>query len=881
MSGGGRQRPPAPRASYRLQLRGHGVDLEAARRLLPYLARLGVSHLYLSPIQHARTGSTHGYDGVDPRIVDPVLGGERALERLAEAARAQGLGLILDVVPNHLAAHPENPFFADVLARGPGSRFADWFDIDWEAGGGRLVLPVLAAPRRACLERGEVRLEEEDGRVQLRAGGLRLPLADGTRPPGADLSPAALEGLLRRQHYELVYWRRASPRTNYRRFFDVNELVAVRCDEPRVFAGTHGAVADFLEQGWIDGLRVDHVDGLGDPDRYLRLLRRLAPAPKLLLVEKILAPDESLPRRWPVDGTTGYEYLNAAEALFQDAAGCARLERGWARRVGARGSFDAAARAGRRRAVRELLQPELRRAARALEANAPRGRPLDAREARSALEAFASHLDAYRVYPRRAGLGDDERRRVRGALTAAARDGAPRRALAVLRRVLLAAEADPARLDAARRVQQLCGAAAAKGVEDTALYAHAPLHARAEVGGEPGRPLGDPVADFHAAMSARVRRPRGLLAACTHDTKRSADVRARLDVLSERPEVWHAALDRWRRQNAGLRRRAGGPDPRTELFFYQTLMGIWPPGGMAGLGVDERRALADRVDAYMRKAMREAKRETRWIDPDEGFERALQRFVRGALLPPRGRSSFLDDADRFACTLVRPGLWNALARRLLQLTTPGIPDVYQGDECWRFDLVDPDNRRPVDFRGLARRLASLEGFDRADAPSRARLLRAWLARPEDGRLALHVVRRTLAARRRAPELFLGGAYAPVRAVGEGAERILAFARRRGRRAALVVVPRLTAGAVPEPGAAPCGEAAWGDTCLRLPPQLAGVRLHRVLAGGEAPRGSRPRLAEVLASLPVAMWTTDREPDGARRPGTRRRGHRTSARSRED
>lgn len=841
-------------ASYRLQLRANGVDLAAARRLVPYLERLGVSHLYLSPILRARPGSLHGYDVIDPRVVDPALGGERALERLADAAHAHGLALLVDVVPNHMAADPEGPCFGDVLARGRASCFAHWFDVDWEAGGGRIVLPVLPAPRRACLERGEVRLERAYGEVRLRAGGLCLPLAPETRPERTRSSPAELERLLRRQHYELRYWRTADARINYRRFFDLSELIALRADDPRVFAETHGALAALLETGRIDGLRVDHVDGIAEPGRYLRQLRRIAPRPALILVEKILAPDEALPARWPVDGATGYGYLNAAEAVFLDPAGCRRIEADWARRTGVSLSFAETARRAKRRVATTLLRPELERAVRALLASTPAGSRLDRRAARAALVAFASHLDVYRVYPRQAGLDPRERRRVSLALAGAAEDGAPRAGLDALERLLLSGFEGP-QLDAAARVQQLCVSAAAKGVEDTAFYAQAPLLSRAEVGGDPGRPLDDPVSDLHATLTARVKRPRGLLALSTHDTKHSVDVRARLDVLSERPDAWCEALDRWLELNAPLRRRAGGPDVATELLFYQTLVGVWPLGGLAAAGPDARRELAERLDAYMGKAVREAKQRTSWRQRDERFERSVTRFVRGALLPPRGRSAFLEDVERFAAAVARPGLWNGLAQRLLQLTAPGIADVYQGDETWRFDLVDPDNRRPVDFAGLARRLGGLRRFDAADTAGRRRLLRRLVRRPEDGRLPLHVLHRTLAARRRDPELFLGAAYLPLVAEGEKAAHVVAFARRHRRRAALVVVPRLAASPRLASPAAPVGRAIWGDTRIALPAALAGRRLICALSGRRLTPGRTLAIGDALDPLPVALWVT--------------------------
>ncbi|HKJ24059.1 MAG TPA: malto-oligosyltrehalose synthase, partial [Myxococcota bacterium] len=516
-------------------------------------------------------------------------------------------------------------------------------------------------------------------------------------------------------------------------------------------------------------------------------------------------------------------------------------------------SFAEVARAAKRRAMGTILRPELERAVRALAAVAPAAGPLEPRTARKALVAFASHLEVYRVYPRPGGLDAPGRRRVRDALAKAADDGAPRAGLDALRRLLLSRTRAAARIAAARRVQQLCVSAAAKGVEDTAFYAHAPVLSRAEVGGEPGRPLGDPVAAFHAAMAARAKRPRGLSAGSTHDTKRSADVRARLDVLSERPEAWLAAVDRWHHENATLRRRCGGPDAATELLFYQTLVGVWPLAGRASTGADERRTLADRLVAYMEKATREAERRTSWLRPDARFERALSQFVRGALLPRGGRSAFLDDVDRFAGEVTRPGLWNALARRLLQLAAPGVPDLYQGDELWCFDLVDPDNRRRVDFAARARVLDAVERVAAADRGRRLDTLRAWVRRPEDGRLALYVTRRGLAARRAAPELFVAGGYEPVRVVGEGAHEVLAFLRRRGRRAALAVVPRLAARRAPEPGAAPVGAAAWGDTRLVLPRGLARRRLTCWLTGrGRAADRDLP-LGEALDTLPVGLW----------------------------
>jgi len=938
-----------PRATYRLQLR-QGVDLRAARQKLPYLAHLGVSHLYLSPVFAAREGSTHGYDVVDPDRLDPALGGERDLAGLAAAAERHGMALLLDVVPNHMAASPQSPAFADVLAHGPASRRAPWFDVDWgerRDGHAPLMLPFLGERLPRAVARGEIAPERRGRAIVLRAPGRVLPLDPATLPrllaaaprrlraedrdrdaEALDAAFRALRGLpprsarargereersdaalgmlearlrassatrravdaaleeirapaarrrllrfVRAQPYRLAFWRTAE-HLNYRRFFDVNELIAVRVEDPEVFGATHAKLLSWVERGWVGGLRIDHVDGLLDPERYLRRLRDAVDAvwparergPFPLYVEKILAHGEQLPRSWPVDGTTGYEFGVGMEEALLDPEGVAAVERGWQRVTGRRGSFHDAALRGKRRVLGDLLAPDLRRLVRlARTALRDGGSAPPAERVRVALRELIVHLPVYRTYADARGrLSAADRRVLEGAFADARRTG--RAAEAVLDAleavVLRGAAGDPARAELLRRLQQVSGPAAAKGVEDTALYAHVPLASRNEVGSEPDAPPERAVAGLHAAARARARHyPAALLAGSTHDTKRSADVRARLDVISEMPAAWLEAVARWRRWNRPHRTRIGrslAPDPAAEWLFYQTLAGVWPaphPRAPEALPeASERASLLERVQAYLEKAAREAKEHTRWIDPRPRYEAALRDFV-GAALDPAG--PFLADFAAVARRLVRPGAWNALSRTLVQLAAPGVPDVYQGDELFRLALVDPDNRRPVDF---PRRRNALDAIARAFAAGgrrRAALLAALREHPEDGRVKLHLVARACALRREHPALFAGG-YVPLRARGERADHVLAFGRHAGRERAVAVAPRLPltlAG-----GAAPVGSEVWGDTHIALPAALRARAFRCALTGRrvEPVRGRAPRLVvgDVLGDLPVALLVAE-------------------------
>ena len=900
----------APSATYRLQLHA-GFPLARARELVDYLARLGVSHVYASPLLRARRGSQHGYDVVDPTALDPELGAEADLEALASELRAQAMGLVVDIVPNHMATSSENPFWEDVLAHGRSSPFAVWFDVDWDAARGKILLPVLGDLRARVVTRGELSLAYTDGQLRLRyydqsfpldpatvplvlargverlgrldrarvqaivdalrnlpsrasmaiaegaarraaaadALGRLRALYDGTRAARAHVDTAVarfatgaggatrLAALMDAQAYRLVYWRRAAGEVSYRRFFNVGDLVGVRVEEPAVFEATHARVRDWVARGWIDALRVDHIDGLADPRGYLARLRAEAPVP--VYVEKILTGDERLPADWPVAGTTGYEFLNALEAIFIHPHGAATID-AWYRRLAPAPGFEEVARAGKRRMLATWLAPDARRLGRDLaRILRHRTRGLRKRDLTDAIVEVMVHFPVYRTYIDADGVSSTDRGIVERALAGAkSARRARRRAVDLVRDALLGSDDDPRRLAFVRRFQQTTAPVMAKGVEDTALYRWIPLVARNEVGGDPGAPLDGAVARFHAANQDRAARwPRSLLATSTHDTKRSADVRARLDVLSEVPERWLAAVERWRAWSRPHRRLVQGrfgPDRNTEYLLYQTIVGVWPLGGLADPAFG---GLRERVRDYMLKAVREAKVQTSWIAPSAGFEDAVRAFV-DAVFAAR---AFLADVDAFVGAIARPGLWNALARTLVHLTAPGVPDVFQGDELWSFALTDPDNRRPVDF---ARRRAALDAL-----PDAARATEL-VADPEDGRVKLHVVRTALAIRRLQPDVFAGD-YEPLTAIGPAAEHVFAFARSASNGAAITIVPRVTAGLVSDPRRPPIGAGVWTSTEIRLPPRLASLGYADALTGTTV-AGESLALGDVLATFPVAL-----------------------------
>ena len=903
-------RPACERVRATLRLQFHaGFTLDHARRQVPYFAALGVSHLYASPLLASQPGSTHGYDGIAHDRIDPELGGEAALRALVAELRAHGMGLLLDIVPNHMAASLENPWWHDVLELGRASEFADWFDIDWDAGDGRLLLPWLPAPLADLARDADLALgwDGERQRIHLHAGGsLRVPLAAAgyalalsPQGPEADLGPlarlaamfatardrtgfdaargalaaalaaaptlhaaldAALErflpvdadgrarmhALLAAQPWRLAGWRAAPQRINWRRFFDVGALVALRVERPEVFDAVHAYPLALFEQGLLDGLRVDHVDGLRDPAGYCRRLRAAldARAPRrpagvpqrgLLLVEKILAGDEDMPGDWGVDGSTGYDFMEQLGALLHDPAGASALDAAW-RALGGPAPFAVVALEARREVLRHGFAADFRRLLARMAALMPEA---DHAALGRALEALLVQLPVYRTYITGPGCKARDRD-VLHLAAAAARTGLDEAAAASIERLLTLAcgdaPCDPAaRADALAALQQLSPPIAAKAIEDTAFYRFGRLLSRNEVGGDPAVLARSP-ADFHAHCAHRARHwPAALLATATHDHKRGEDLRARLAVLSGAADWWSGLLRDWlRRRPAGFAPARPLPQAADRAMLLQTLLGAWPPGLDPG-DADGVHALGERIAGWQRKALREAGLRSDWTSPDTDYETACTDFLAGWLDDPACRGTLHAAVQRIAPA----GALNGLAQALLRCTAPGVPDLYQGTELWDHSLVDPDNRRPVDF---ATRAAAL-----ARAGDAASLLRRWC----DGTVKLAVVARALAARRRCPAVFAEGAYLPVPVRGRHAGRVLAFLRRHGATEALVAVPLRPCPLLDGASTPRVPAAAWDDTALDLPAPAGAW--HDVLADAPVALHGGARLARILHDWPLALW----------------------------
>ncbi|MDP1568436.1 MAG: malto-oligosyltrehalose synthase [Vicinamibacterales bacterium] len=980
-----------PSSTYRLQL-GPDLTFADARALVPYLSALGAGACYLSPILGARPGSSHGYDVVDHTRVNAELGGREAFEALAREARAAGLGVIVDVVPNHMAVDPvSNPRWHDVLENGPSALSAEWFDIDWQPVTGplhdKVLLPILGDQYGAVLERGELRVVREGGRLRLHYFEHVLPLdpqqmplaltgaADALRvDPGVDdpevrefLSvltalanlpvssereaarreerqretavayerlarllasaprvaaavdaalrelngvagvPASVDGLhalLERQPYRLAYWRTAFDEINYRRFFDINELGAVRMEDPQVFDEAHRLILEFIREGLITGLRLDHPDGLADPAGYFAALQAAAGAalalgsdldpcadgrnrdrtvqdlpqrkdqdltplfvtPLFVVAEKIVSLGEVFPGDWAIHGGTGYRFLNTVNGLLVDRAGLHKLERLWQRLGGEDQPFDEIAYECRRLIAQTAMASEMNLLAHALERLAKRdrrSRDFTLNSLRKVLREIVASFPVYRTYVSSRGISATDRDVVAAAI-AGARRRSPvmeRSIFDFVARVLLGVDdtgaPDEARLRFATRFQQFTGPIQAKGLEDTAFYRYVPLISVNEVGSHPAAPAVS-VAEFHEVTAARARDwPMTMLALSTHDTKRSADVRARLAVLSERADDWRRTVTAWMRLNARLRMPLAGrpgPDRDDEYHYYQALVGVWPAEPAdAPLPVVAPPGLESRVADYMVKAVREAKLRSSWLNPDEAYEEDVRTFITGTLTGA-GARRFLARFVPFARSIGEIGAANALAQLVLQIGSPGVPDIYQGSELWQLQLVDPDNRGPVDFRARQAALAALDpwiqrvengvGGGSVEAEVAA-LAGAW----PDGRIKLWVLAVALRHRRQHPDVFLEGDYVPL--APEPAEApVVAFARRAGDRTVVVVAARQAARLAG--GQWPVG-MAWGEAHLALPDAAPGDEWRDRLTGRRlAVAGDgRAALAEVCAVLPVA------------------------------
>jgi len=806
-----------PRATVRLQFH-RGFTFADAERLVPYFSRLGISHVYASPVGTARPGSTHGYDVIDPTTVNPELGGEQDLRRLHAALAGAGLGLILDIVPNHMAADMRNAWWTDVLRHGSASRYAGFFDIDWEADE-KVLLPVLGRPLEETLAAGELGIDRQAHAITYYSH--RFPLAEGDcdRP---------LADLLARQHWRLAWWRTASDRINWRRFFDINELVSLRMEDDAAFEAVHALPLRLHAEGLVDGLRIDHIDGLTDPAAYCRKLRQRLGVDALLVVEKILLRGERLPLDWACDGTTGYDFMNDVSALQHDARGEESLGAAWASLSGRPAGFAPEEELARREIVARSFSAQLDACAAAFS-----GGELAPTTLRRVLAELLVHFPVYRTYGVAGCLSADDR-----AILAQAADGAHRTCLATDRWAIAPVVGlfqSPDKAHAVARFQQLSAPVAAKSVEDTAFYRYGRLVSRNDVGFDV-ETFSLSAEAFHARVQARAKdHPRALLATATHDHKRGEDVRARLAVLSEMAGEWPALQKRWVEALRPLCQH-GSPAPGDIAMLMQTIIGAWPfdlrPGDRHG-----RATFAERLAAWQEKALREAKLRTDWAAIDERYEQAartlVMRFVADAALP-----QLLEEIATFIQRIAPAGALNGLVQCALRLSVPGIPDLYQGNEFWDLSLVDPDNRRPVEF---SVRMAALDSRD----PQQKR--REW----RDGHVKQLLIAHLLALRGRKPALFADGSYEPVGAEGPAADHVVAFLRRFGREWLLVAVPRLPF-ALQQGGTDLQLGPIWHDTSLCLD-ALRGTRARDLLTGEEREVGSAPiPIGGFCQTLPLVL-----------------------------
>jgi len=896
-----------PNATYRIQFNA-GFTFADAREIAPYLAELGISDIYASPILKARKGSGHGYDVVDANSLNPELGSDDDFNALHDELQRRELGLLLDVVPNHMAASPENAWWMSVLENGEHSRFLHYFDIDWTPVTTRgqtvskVLLPILGKPYGEALESHEIQLHFDVDGFFFTYYDKRLPLApssygqvlrecveslphegvaielrelieNGAAVPNSkflketlsriyeqdetfrDALHAAiqrinsdadsLDALLDAQWYRLAYWRIASEKINYRRFFDVTDLVGVRVENPEVFEARNRRTLELIAEGKVTGLRIDHIDGLYDPIGHMRKLQlRLAGEPSgddrfYIVVEKILEHGEELPREFPVSGTTGYDFLDSVNALFVDANGLQQLDRFYRNFTGVTDSFDDICYERKKQVIHELFSGEMRALGKQLGAvampdrNARDFAPVDLT---AALTEVTACMRVYRTYIRETNVDDDDARSIRAAIAEARRRAGntiDERLFTFLEHVLLV---DPPAYVAAEREnwqafvmrwQQFTGRVMAKGVEDTAFYNYNRLISLNEVGGNPGRGAGfDGLAEFHARASRmQTQWPHTMNATSTHDTKRSEDVRARINVLSEIAPQWERQVRRWSKMNVP-HRTDGIPEANTELLIYETLIGMWP------LDDDDLSSVRDRLKQYLEKAAREAKTQTSWIAPNHAYEESLLTFADAIL----SDASFCEDFVHIQKRIAFYGFLNGLSQVVLKATAPGAPDFYQGTELWDFSLVDPDNRRAVDYASRSAMLKKMKAAAEKNSLSIDTLLRRW----HDSRIKLFVTWKVLDARSRHAELFRDGTYEPI----DAGENIVAFTRRHEGDAVVVAAPRLLANLV-KPGTFPIGDF-WPEASI----PIAGS--WRNLFTGENLEGDEIALRSLFSRFPVAV-----------------------------
>jgi (1->4)-alpha-D-glucan 1-alpha-D-glucosylmutase len=877
-----------PLSTYRVQFRSE-FDFEAAAGITEYLRDLGISHVYCSPYLQAAPGSTHGYDTVNYHQVSSELGGEEGRRKFVGKLSECGMGEVLDIVPNHMAITGNyNRWWWDTLENGEASRYSPYFDIDWNSPEERLrnkiLLPVLSDHYGKELARGEIRLERQDGRFLFRYRDHTFPVAPESlsevlskaadREPSSELGFLAdslaqlrqspkreyasllvhdrnkevlrslmtrlceehpnigqridqvieetnqnmdeLDALLSRQHYRLSRWRTAESELVYRRFFDINSMVGIRTENEYVFADTHRLILQWVRAGEVDGLRVDHPDGLQDPRQYFQRLSAAAPR-TWIVAEKILAAGEHLPCNWNIAGTTGYDFLNLAGGLFVDPHGEATLNELYREFTHAPVDFHGVARDGKALVLRDVLGSDINRLTALFVQICERHRDYrdyTRHEIHEAIREVMSSFPVYRTYvsANTNEVTETDTQYISQAV-AAAKVGRPdleEGLFDLLQNSLLLRVLDEREKEFVMRFQQITAAVTAKGVEDTAFYCYARLVSLNEVGGDPSR-FGVAIEDFHKWCSeTQAHHPATMLSTSTHDTKRSEDVRVRISMLSESPLAWGEAVNRWAAANAHYK-NGEFPDRKTEYFLYQTLVGAWPIS-------------KERLIEYMRKAVREAKENTSWITPNAVYETALEHFCEAVLAD----GEFTASLEGFISQILPAARATSLSLNLLKLTAPGIPDIYQGTELWDLSLVDPDNRRPVDYEVRKRLLAEAPGLSPEEI----------LDRSDEGLPKLWAIRQALHLRKSNPSSFgAQGAYTPLWATGAKASHLVSF--RRGENV-ILAVPRLllTLG-------------GWNGTLLEIPP---GRWKNQFTA--EIIDGGKIEVNSLLGRFPVALLTLE-------------------------
>jgi len=923
-----------PVATYRVQFNPQ-FRFEDTQAILPYLADLGISHIYASPVFGAREGSMHGYDIISPDQINRQLGTAGEFNTLLARARERGIGWVQDIVPNHMAFDTENAMLMDVLEHGESSPYYRHFDIDWdhpyESMKGKVLAPFLGRFYAECLEGGEIQVGYNESGLFVRYYDLQLPLriesyvpvfsqtlrklqerlgethesstrlaeiinAFHTPPPpdakkerrdqiaflkkslwglsresqdvaaaigetlrdingepGSPDSFNALDELLSEQLFRLSFWKVATEEINYRRFFNINQLVSVRVEDEQVFRATHAFVLSLLWQDLIDGLRIDHVDGLYDPTGYLQRLRAGAPE-AYIVVEKILEADEDIPHAWPVQGTTGYDFLNHANGILCDKANDSRLDKIYARFVGRVTPYESLVAEKKRLFLGRHMAGDIDRLAHLLKSISSKdryARDITLYGLRRALVELLALFPVYRTYISGPDIEDRDRVFIEEALRKAAESNP---ALVLELRFIakflklefghsLSSEEREKWVHFVMSFQQFTGPLMAKGLEDTALYVYNKLLSLNEVGGN-AKKVGVSPVEFHYFNKRRAAHwPFSMNTTSTHDTKRGEDVRARISVISEIPAEWGKRVNTWRRMNMRHRRlseKLAAPDANDEYFFYQTLVGTFPFDGRAS---EEFR---DRIKAYIVKAVREAKVHTAWLKPDEQYESGFLAFI-DRVLEPAEENHFLRDFIPFQQTIAHYGVFNSLTQTTLKLTCPGIPDFYQGTELWDLSLVDPDNRRPVDYE-LRRNLLQEIRHKSQDLPS---LITELLHHRKDGRVKLFLIQTLLALRHRTREVFDQGEYLPLTVSGTQRNHLTSFARRRGNRFVVVMTPRNLVPLIRD-DQLPLGPSAWKSAYLVVPSDLRGT-WKNVFTGVTEDPGEQFPVAKALESFPVAVF----------------------------